>query len=74
MLRKTFKALELEFILSFLIFLELGINLMLNLFYYNYATNFVLVVDFRPTDNKYNNFYLFPVLPPFSPKGEINRR
>lgn len=37
---------------------------MLNLFYYNYATNFMLFVDFRLTNYKVKTVYLSPVLLP----------
>ena len=43
---------------------------MLNLFYYIYATIFVLFVDFRLTNYNAKNSNLFPVLLPFLPKGE----
>ena len=65
LLRKIFKALE--FILNFS-FMRLGIGLMLNLFYYNYATNFVLFVDFRLTNYKVKTVYLSSVLLPFCRK------
>lgn len=34
----------------------------------------MLFVDFRQTNYKVKIVYLFPVLLPFSPKGEVNRR
>ena len=40
--------------------MRLGIGLMLNLFYYNYATNFVLFVDFRPADMSTDKQKTFP--------------
>lgn len=47
---------------------------MLNLFFYNYAIIFVLLVDFRATDNKIKKLLSFPGATPFLPKGEANRR
>ena len=39
--------------------------------FFIYATIFVLFVDFRVTENKIKNFYLFPVLPRFCRKAKI---
>ena len=73
LLLKPFKALELEFILSFS-FLRLNISLVFNLFYYNYATNLCCFVDFRVPDNKAKTYIFSRCYFRFCRKAKINRR